>query len=1082
MIKRLLLSAFTVLCVFFTFGQVTSGSLTGLVKDPNNQTLPGATIKITNQSTGAVFTTTSRANGEFILPNLPVGGPYQLSVQFVGHKPYTLDNLTIVLGTPLVVTPVLEIEGQTLSEVQVSTTRRGSVISSQRNGASTHVSLAQLQSLPTLTRSIQDFTRLTPQAVASYSNSDGSPAGITFAGQNNRYNSFTVDGAAANDAFGLAASGTNGGQAGINPVPFESIQEVQVLLSPYDVTQGSFTGGGINAVTKSGTNTFHGSLYGTLQNQGLVGKSVTTNQKYATFKNNTWGASLGGPLIRNKAFFFVNYERFDNTSPLAFDPSQAGSGSKFDMATLNTLYQFLKTTYPTYEPGSFTDINKKQYSSSVFGRIDVNLNERNRLTIRHSYVEGSNYIISRSPTSMTFANSGYYLITKTNSSVIELNSSFASGASNVLRLTYNNIRDHRQTSPFPNVLISQNGLTYNIGAEFSSSANSLNQDNITLTDNFTIYRNKHVITFGTDNAMFNTNNVFLQAYNGAYSYNKTTPVGYDNFGAFYNNDVAPNAYTLNYSPTDPGSKAPAKIHTAQFSVYAQDVWSVRNDFKLTYGLRIDMPVYFNKPPENAAFNSDPFFAGYTNNKVPKSTPLWSPRVGFNWNVKGQGITQVRGGIGIFTGRAPFVWISNQYGTNGISTIKYTTVPGSLRFVYDPKATLSGAYVPTGNTPPATEVDVTDPKFKVPQVLRADLAVDRKLPWWGLIGTIEAIWTKKINDINYQNINISPANGVVTIGGSTRPWYNFSRPNANFTDVPMLTNTSVGYAYNLTAQIQKPMSKGWTGSIAYTFGHSYSLNDGTSSVAMSNWRYAYNTRGLNYLDEARSNYDPGSRVIGYISKSFKYANNHLGTTIGLVYTGQSGQPYSITYSKNISGDDVSGKTSNNNADLMYIPSAAEFSDPNGYQNYKLVDLTQTTSGVTTVIRTAAQEWQDLQHFVESNDGLKKYQGKVLPRNGIRSPWENHFDLKVSEDFMYKQHKLQFAVDILNVSNLLNKKWGRSFGTSNQDVSPLTVVGQTQNPTFTFDQTKMNQINTIYRPYFINDLLSRWRAQLSLRYSF
>jgi hypothetical protein len=1081
MIKRLLLSAFPLLCVLFTFSQVTTGVITGSVKDPKAQTLPGATVKVTHLPTGTVYTTTTKANGEFTIAGLRVGGPYRVNVHYVGHQETTYDNLTVSLGDALVVNAVLEITGQTLGEVQV-TGKKGGVISSQRTGASTNVSLRQLQALPTLSRSVQDFARLTPQAVAYNSTSDGSPAGITFAGQNNRYNQFTVDGAAANDVFGLAASGTNGGQAGINPVPFESVQEVQVLLSPYDVSQGGYTGGGINAVTKSGTNDFHGSAYATLQSQDLVGKSVTTNQKYATFKNNTYGASLGGALVKNKAFFFVNAERFDNSTPLAFDPSQSGSGSKFDMTTLTNLYNFLKTTYPSYDPGSYTGINKKQYSTSIFARIDVNLDAKNKLTIRHSYVDGSNYIISRTPTSMTFANSGYYIKTRTNSSVIELNSNFSSNASNVLRVTYNAIRDHRETSPFPNVLITQNGLTYNFGADFSSLANSLNQDNFTLTDNFTLYRNGHVITIGTDNAFFNTNNVFLQAYNGAYSYNKST-AGYDNIGAFENNNVAPNAYTLNYSPTNPGSKAPAIIHAAQFSLYGGDIWSVTKEFKLTYGLRIDLPVFFNKPVNNAAFNSDPYFAGYNNTKVPKATPLFAPRVGFNWNINGTGQTQLRGGLGLFTGRAPFVWISNQYGTNGVSTIKYTTVPGGLRFNYDPKALLSGAYIPSGNTPPPTEVDLTDPKFKMPQILRGNLAVDQKLPWWGLIGTVEVIYSKKINEINYKNINISNANGVVNIGSSTRPWYNFSRPDANFTDVPVLTNTSKGYAYNFTAQIQKPYSNGWTGSIAYTYGASYSLNDGTSSVAMSNWRYAYNVNGLNNLDQARSNYDPGSRIIGYISKTFKYANDRLATTIGLVYTGQSGQPFSYTYTKNISGDDVSGKTSNNNADLIYVPSASELSDPNGYTKYTIVDLTTTANGVTTVTRTAAQEWADFQSFINNNPKLKNNMGKVIARNGDRTPWESHFDLKVAEDFyFYKQHKIQIAIDILNVSNLLNKNWGWSYGTSNQDVSPLTVVSQTVNPTFTFDQTKMNLIKNTYRPYFVNDLLSRWRGQLSVRYSF
>lgn len=1079
--KHVLLLVLALFAAVSTFAQVTTGSITGTVKDSKGLPLPGATIVATHVPSGTTYNTAAKANGQYTIPNMRVGGPYTVKVSFVGFEPRTFSNLTLSLGTPLKIEVVLAETGKALAEVTVSGAKKGSVISPERNGTSTHVSQAELQSLPTISRSIQDFARLTPQAVANYSSSDGSPLGITFAGQNNRYNQFTIDGANATDVFGLSASGVNGGQAGINPIPLEAIQEVQILLSPYDVTQGGFTGGGINAVTKSGTNTFHGSAYTYLQNQNFIGKSVTNGAKYQNFKANTYGVSIGGPIVKNKLFFYLNGERYDNKAPLAFDPTQVGSGSNFDPNVLAGISKFLKTTYQ-YDPGSYGAINREQYSNSIFGRLDWNIDDKNRLTFRQSYVDGSNYIISRTANSMTFANGGYYFKSKTASSVLELNSNFSSSASNVLRITFNNVRDARTSSPFPNVSITQNGLTYNFGADFSSSANALTQNNFTLQDNFTLYKGNHAITFGTEDEFYNTNNIFMQAYNGAYTYNKNTS-GYDNIAAFELNNAAPSAYTLNYDPANPGNKFGAKIHAAQIGVYGQDIWSIKDNFKLTYGLRIDMPVFFNKPVANAAFNSDPNWGGIQNNQTPKFTPLFSPRVGFNWDVNSDGQTQLRGGAGLFTGRIPFVWISNQYGTNGVSVIKYTTVPSTLRFNYNPNATLSGAYVPSGNTPPATEVDVTAHNFKFPQTLRGNLAIDQKLPIWGLIGTLEGIYTKTINNINYQNLNIAAQSGNVTIGGSSRPWYNFTRVDSKFTDVVELTNTSVGYAYNLTASITKPMSNGWTGGLAYTYGQSFSLNDGTSSVAMSNWRFAYNVRGLNYLDEARSNYDPGSRVIAHVSKTFRYAHDHMATTIGLVYTGQSGVPFSYTYTKNINGDDITGKTGNNNANLVYVPSAAELNDPAGYLNYKLVDLTVTSGGVTTITRTAAQEWSDLKDFINSQAGLKKNEGKVIARNGDRTPWENHVDLKIAQDFyVYKNHKLQVSFDMLNVGNFLNKNWGWSYGASNQDVSLFTVVSQSTNPTFTFDKTKLNLVNGVYRPYFINDFTSRWRGQLSVRYSF
>lgn len=1082
--KILLLLFISLVTIGFASAQITTSSLTGIVKDSKG-VLPGATIVATHVPSGSVYSTVSRANGQYTIPNMRAGGPYSLKVTFVGFNAKTIDDLVLSLGTPLNIDVTLDDQSKVLSEVVVKGQKKGAVISPERNGTSTNVSQRQLQNLPTLSRSIQDFTRLTPQAVASTSNADGSPAGITFAGQNNRYNQFTIDGAAANDAFGLSASGTNGGQAGINPIPFEAIQEVQVVLSPYDVTQGGFTGGGINAVTKSGTNTLHGSAYYLFGNQGLVGNHGNTDGDYPKFSNKTFGASLGGAIVKNKLFFFVTGERYTSSNPLAFDPSQAGSGSKFSMATLQSLRDYVQKTY-NYDPGSFTNINRTTKNTSLFGRLDWNIDSKNKLTVRHSYVDGSNYNISRSPTSIAFANSGYFFKSTTNSTVAELNSSISSSSSNVLRVTYNNINDRRETSPFPNVQIVQDGLTYNLGADFSSAANSLKQNNFTLTDNYTLYRDNHTITIGTENQFFNTNNVFLQAYTGAYSYNKTT-AGFDNIASFEDPNSVPNAYTLNYSTKGGSDKAPSIMHVAQFSVYGQDIWAITPDFKLTYGLRLDLPAYFNSPAANSAFNSNPNFGGIQNNQHPKAKLLFSPRAGFNWDINGEGVTQLRGGAGIFTGKVPLVWISNQYGGTGVSTIRYapsgTSVPADLHFHYDPNARLGGAYVPAANNPPATEVDVTDPNFKLPQVFRANLAVDHKLPVWGLVGTLEALYTKNINNILYQNLNIAPQAGVVTIGNSTRPWYNFTRLDTKFTDVLELTNTNKGYSYSFTAQIQKPISDGWAGSIAYTYGASYSVNDGTSSVALSNWRFAYNTNGLNSLDESHSNYDPGSRIVGFISKTFTYASKRTATTIGLVYTGQSGSPFSYTYSKNINGDDITGKTGNNNANLVYVPSAQELNDPNGYAKYTLVNLTTTANGVTTTVRTAAQQWADLKAFVEGNKDLKKNEGKVIPRNGTRSPWENHFDLKVSQDFyLVNQHRLQVSMDILNIGNLIDKNSGRSYGTSNQDVSLFTVVNQTTTPTFTFDQTKLNLIKGKYQPYFVNDFLTRWRAQLTFRYSF
>ncbi|HEU5053218.1 MAG TPA: TonB-dependent receptor [Hanamia sp.] len=1059
-LKRLLPILFAAfLSPFAMKAQVTTSSIVGTVKSTDGQVLAGATIKATDVPSGTVYATQTQSNGDFTIPNMRAGGPYKVEVSFVGYNTRTYEGLQLELGTPLRLNAILEDNSKTLEEVKI-TYQKNAVISPEHMGAVTNISTKELNSLPTINRSIADFARLTPQAV-SYSNSaDGSSMGVSFAGQNNRYNQFTIDGASANDVFGLAASGTNGGQAGLNPVPLDAIKEVQISLSPYDITQSGFTGGGINAVTKSGTNNFHGSVYGFYQDQSLVGKSVSSGLKLSKFTNETFGASLGGPIIKNKLFFFGDVEKYKLSQPLSFNPAESGSGSKFDETTLSSLRDFVKSNYG-FDPGSYNTINRNRNSTSVFARIDWNINEKNKLTLRHSYVDGSDDNISRSAGSITFSNGGYVFNSTTNSSVIELTSNFSSRSSNDLRVTYNRIRDARETPNFPSLSISDGGLTYNIGSEQYSGANSLGQDNFTLTDNYVLYRGKHTITIGTDDEFFNTKNVFLRAFYGNYVYHSIAD--------FEANATAPYSYDVSYSTKGGADKAPASVHAGQFSVYGQDVWNATDKFRLTYGLRIDMPVFFSKPSANNDFNSSVVATSnnVATNQVPKSSLLFAPRVGFNWDVKGDRQTQLRGGVGLFTGRVPFVWISNQYSNTGVESIKYdvskSAVPTDLRFNYDPKDAHLGAYIPANPNSAPSEIDVTSRHFKYPQVLRANLAVDQKLPWWNLIGTVEGTFTKTINNINYKDINLAPSTGTLTLGNTTRPLYSGARIDPNFSNVILLENTSKGYSYTFTAQLEKPVTKGWAGSIAYTYGHSYSLNDGTSSQAVSNWRYAYNINGLNNLDLTRSNFDLGSRIIGHVSKTFNYGI--FSTTLGLVYEGRSGLPLSYVYYYDLNGDDYSS------ADLMYIPTDASQFVP----TKKQADAGLTNTDVYNMFKD----------YINSEKYLKDNQGKNTARNADRLPWESHFDLKIEEGVkLYKMNRLSVSLNIQNAANLLNKKWGHAYYVSNQEVQPLDVVKSgVASPTFTYDPAYgLNTVDGKQKVYNYSDFTSRWRMLLGLRYSF
>ena len=1076
------------------YAQVTTGTITGMAKASGGEVLAGATVTALHVPTGSKYSTIAKTNGQFTLANLRVGGPYTVTIHFQGYGDGVYNDLEVTLGTPLTIDATLETTSKTLGEVKVTAAKKGAIISSQRTGTATYISPRLMQSVPTINRSVQDFARLTPQASALSSNSDGSSLGTSFGGQNNRYNQFSIDGANATDAFGLASSGTNGGPANINPISIEAIQEMQIVLSPYDVTQGGFTGGGMNAVTKSGTNTFHGSAYGNYQNEGYVGKSVpnksgtgsvATRLSYQNFKNTTYGASFGGAIIKNKLFFFVAGEHYEKTSPLAFDPTITGSGSTANPDTLKQLRQFLIDTWK-FDPGEYGAITKKNFSNSVFGRIDWNINDHNKLTIRHSYVHGANDIISRSASSIVFSNGGYKFINTTNSTVAELNSTFNNGSSNVLRIVYNNVKDAR-TSPsqFPALTILDNGVTYNTGSDFSSQVNSLDQNIYTLTDNFTFYKDKHTITIGTNNEFYNTKNNFLQGYFGSYTYG--TSATNTGIKLFENNTTAPVSYSVSYSVKGGNDKATAILHAAQLGFYAQDVYSINDRFKLTYGLRVDLPVYFNKPPANTAFDTDPNFAlfGVKTEQMPKVNPLFAPRVGFNWDVKGDATTQLRGGAGLFTGRVPFVWVSNQFSNTGVTNILFnansTTTPAlsTIRFNYNANDTHMGSTIPSNTTVPQTVINVIDKKFKYPQVFRANVAVDQKLPVWGLVGTLEAVFTKTVNNAAYQNLNLTYfPDSTVTLGkGVTRPLWTKRVTNA-YSDVVELGNTSKGYAYTLTAQITKPYSNGWSGMFAYTYGHSTSLNDLTSSVAYSNWRFAYATNGLNNLDLANSNFDLGSRLVGYVTKEFRYANNRLATSFTLIYTGQSGQRISYLYSRPITGDDISTGTSSASNTIVYVP-----------KNFSEANFVNLPRGTATI--SPAQQWADFQTFVLNNKYLKNHIGQNTARNGDRMPFENHFDVRIAQEIgLVKGHKLQIYFDVLNVSNLLNKNWGWSYNLANQSINLFTVAntgttpaaGTPSQPAFQFDITKMGSVGGIYRPYFLSDFTSRWNSQLGLRYSF
>lgn len=1074
MIKRLLLSAFFLIPVLLTMAQITTSSLTGVVKTAKNEPLAGATIRATHVPTGTVYSAISLSSGKYTIQNMRPGGPYRVEISFVGLQTQTFNDLSLELGIPLEINAALEDKGA-LAAATVTARNHNALISPEVMGASTNVSLAQLSSLPTITRNVDDFTRLTPQASTKKSGTDGSTLGVSFAGISNKYNSFTIDGAESEDIFGLASSGTNGGQASLNPIPFDAIQEVQVLLSPYDVNLGGFTGGGVNAVTRSGTNTLHGSVYGYGQGRALVGVSPdSTKTKYGSFHDWTFGARLGGAIIKDKLFYFVNYEGERRSQPLTNVPGTVNSALR--TGALDSISNFLKdkSQHPgwAYDPGAYSGFNKQKTSDMIFARLDWNIDDKNKLTIRESYVNGNNFIISDANTSMYFENGGYTFFSKNNSVVAELSSNFSSRSSNILRLAFTATRDKRTTpgALFPAVSISDNGATYNFGSDYSSQANSLNQNNWVLTDNFNVYAGKHTLTFGTEDQLYNSQNVFLQGLVGSYTYSSLNAFYGDAGG---NTASFANKYATAYS-TDPGNPKPvANVHAGQFTLYAQDNFEIADNLKLLYGIRADMPVFFGRPSANATFNSTSIATNnnVATNEVPKPEIMLAPRIGFNWDVHHDHQTQVRGGAGVFTGRTPFVWISNQYSNTGVGVLSSSLTNQAQVMAAGVHFNPVNPYQPTTGLLPIV-INTTDRHFKYPQIFRTNLAIDQRLPF-GIIGTIEALYTKTIEDINYHDLNLAPATTTENLGNTTRPFYGAVN-NAAYAQVINLTNTHKGYGYNFTAKLTKYMSHGWSGSLSYSLGHSYALNNGTSSVALSNYRYAYNINGLNHLDEGTSNYDMGSKILLWVTKKFVYAK-HFATTVGLVYTGQSGTPFSYVYYGDINGDDGSrvnptvSLSTAGGADLMYLP-------------------TDASQFVTHGGLTPAQQFAAFQTYMASTKYLSKHIGQNTKINGDRTPFENHIDMHLQQDFIfYKSHTISITADVLNITNLIDHSWGHSYTISNEEAQPMDIDHLQKNadgsvtPYWYFSpQYGLDKLT--HKPWSYADYLSRWGMQLGLRYSF
>ncbi len=1063
---------------------VTTSSMNGVVSAAGGG-IAGARVTAVHRPSGSTYSATTRSDGRFNIPGMRIGGPYTVTSTAIGYERRSIDDIFLNLGTvgdvPIAMTRAVV----TLSEVSVTATTTGT-ISSGRTGAATTVDRRTIESLPTISRNIGDFTRLTPQA-----------SGTSFAGQDNRLNNITVDGSYFNNSFGL--SGTPGGRTGVSPIPLDAVDQIQVAIAPYDVRQGNFVGAGVNAVTKSGTNNFEGSVYYLGRNEQLNGTKAGDNVLIRTpSKFGQFGARLGGPILRDKLFFFVNYEEDRLTQPgsnfLANSGGQpiTGNTTRVLESDLTRLSTFLQTNFK-YETGDFRPGNLETPSRRLITKLDFNASERHKFSLRYIGLDSKTDVLTSNSgslgngnrrsnaNSLSFANSNYAILENIRSGVGEWNAQIGSNMSNNLIVGYTTNNESREAkgSFFPLVDILKDGLTYtSFGFEPFTPSNQLYYNTAQLQNNFSIYTSKHDLTFGVTAQRYRSKNVFFPGSQSVYVYNSLDDF-YADANSFITNPARTTApvtlakFQVRYNNI-PGQVEPVQpLDVLYAGAYAQDEWRARENVKLTFGLRFDVPRFKNTAFANANVDALNFrdengaVAKYSTSQLPKANVLFSPRLGVNWDVFNDRQTQVRGGTGIFTGSPAYVWISNQIGANGVLTgfderLNTRTRPFNPNpDTYKP-ATVTGA-------PAATyELAFTNPDYRFPQLWRTNVAVDQQLPY-GVIGTAEFLYGKDVNGTYYINANlVAPTSNFA--GPDARPRYPTGaagRVNSNITSAIVLKNQNDGYSYNAGGSLEKAFSSGFYAKAAYNYGIARNTVD-PGSIALGSWNSNPISRDPNNPGVAYSGASAGHR--SFLALSYRREYFRFGATSVSLFAERATQGNtSYTFANDVNGD---GGTSN---DLIYIP--------RNQSEMRFVPFT-TGAGATARTFTAAEQAAAFDAFIEQDPYLRKHRGEYAQRGAVFLPQVVRADFSLTQDLFRaingKRNSLQLRLDILNVGNLINKNFG--VGARLTTTQPLTNGAANPGGELTYRLRNIGSdllSSTYQKTSGISDV---YRMQIGLRYTF
>jgi len=1093
--KRILQLFMIVLLPFAAMAQVTNGTITGTVKTAEGKELEGAAITATHLPSGSVYATISKKGGVFNLPGLRTGGPYKLKIDYVGLKSEVFEDFYIALGEPFTISSILNADTKNLSEVVVATIKKKPTV--DKVGVSTQIGQRQLTTLPTISRSITDFTRVTPQA-----------NGNSIAGRDARFNNVQVDGANLNNNFGLSTDFLPGGGT---PISIDAIEELSVNISPFDVRQGAFTGAGINAITKSGTNTMRGSIYGLYRDETFNGTNVKgTKLTLSPSTNKTFGATLGGPIIKNKLFFFISAEADERSVPgIPWSPtggSGAGNVSSTHRDSLQKLSNFLRTNYG-YETGAFDNFdNFITKSRRLLAKIDWNINKSHKLTVKYSDLKnnedqqlngfstsfsgGATFTVrngtgtttiggNRVPNtrfsnrSMSFQNSNFEFENIVRTATAELNSNFSGKFSNQFLATATKIQTTRvfDGGVFPAIdILNNDGQNYMFaGTDPFSNNNQVLNDIYSVTNNFTYYAGKHTLTAGGTYEYQRVGNMFMGASQSWYLFNSLNDLI---------TNQAPAGYSLTYSLV-PGKSAvfAAELKIGQLGAYIQDEININSKFKLIAGIRADKPIYLENPAENPQITaltftgSDGKPTNYNTGRWPTNRTLLSPRVGFRWDVYGDKKLVVRGGTGIFTGRIPFVWLTNMPSNSARvqNNVTITNLTDLQNYKFNPNPSAYQNRFPTtaGSFLPQAFV-VIDPNFKFPQVWRTNIAFDKELGN-GFSMSAEALFTKDVNGVLMRNLNEKAPDSRL-VGSDNRPIYSATttslrRVYNNVNSAIVLENTNKGYSGTFTLGLTKAATKGFYGSVAYNYsiGADVSANPGSTAGAV--WGNNATIGTQNSQEMYQSSFILPHRVVGNLSYRIEYAK-HLATTIGVFFEIASQGSYTFTYNGDLNRD-------GNNSDLMYIPK-----DPSD-----IIFVAQTASGTTTA-RTAAEQSAAFFQFIENSPYLKSRKGQYAERNGAFLPMFQRVDVRLIQDIFTKigarKHTLQITADILNFPNLLSNQWGdRQIVALN---NPLRPTGNLVNGQPTFNMTQVNGQLLTSPIQTANSISSTWGLQLGIRYIF